>query len=162
MSQCSHGSLITAASTLSAFDILKLLDEYGTPVDPTVEYDFGLTLYACIGFSRIETMYLLTFGYIFIRKRKSFKCRFQLRHRVEALIRCNIVLWSLVSWFPSSKSSLKFTMLRNLVYPNLSWAVFIRKSPSYWNLFMTELIMTLLSRTRMRRERLVFFLPSSR
>ena len=36
---------------LSAFDILKPLDEYGTPVDLTVEYDFSLTLYACIGFS---------------------------------------------------------------------------------------------------------------
>ena len=36
---------------LSAFDILKPLDEYGTPVDLTVEYDFSLTLYAYIGFS---------------------------------------------------------------------------------------------------------------
>ena len=33
---------------LSAFDILKpqVLDEYGTPIDPTVEYDLSLTLYA--------------------------------------------------------------------------------------------------------------------
>ena len=47
---------IMAASILSAFDILKPHDEYGTPIDPTVEYDFSLTLYACTGFSPIKTM----------------------------------------------------------------------------------------------------------
>ena len=41
---------ITAASILSAFDILKPLDEYGTPIDSAVEYNFSLTLYASIGF----------------------------------------------------------------------------------------------------------------
>ena len=30
---------------LSTFDILKPIDEYGTPIDSTVEYNFGLTLY---------------------------------------------------------------------------------------------------------------------
>lgn len=47
---------IMAASMLSAFDILKPLDEYGTPIDPTVEYDFSLTLYACIDFSPIKAV----------------------------------------------------------------------------------------------------------
>lgn len=55
---------IMAASILSAFDILKPLDEYGTPIDSTVEYNFSLTLYACIGLSPIKTMSLLTFVYI--------------------------------------------------------------------------------------------------
>ena len=41
---------IMAASMLSAFDILKPLDEQGTPIDPTVEYIFGLTLCAYICF----------------------------------------------------------------------------------------------------------------
>lgn len=41
---------ITAASILSAFDILKPLDEYGTPIDSAVEYNFSLTLYASIGY----------------------------------------------------------------------------------------------------------------
>ena len=60
---------IMAASILSAFDILKPLDEYGTPIDPTVEYNFGLTLYACIGFS-ITIISLLTYGYIFKQETK--------------------------------------------------------------------------------------------
>ena len=47
---------------LSAFDILKPLDEYGTPIDPMVEYDFGLTLYACVGFSAFKLCLLLTMG----------------------------------------------------------------------------------------------------
>ena len=47
---------------LSAFDILKPIDEFGTPVDLMVEYDFSLTLYACTGF---KTMFLLTVGYKF-------------------------------------------------------------------------------------------------
>ena len=82
---------IMAASMLSAFDILKPLDEYGTPIDPMVEYDFGLTLYACVGFSAFKLCLLLTYGYIFNRKPKSFKCRFQPRHEgVEALIRSTI------------------------------------------------------------------------
>ena len=41
--------MMTAVSMLSAFDILKSLDEYGTPIDPTVEYIFDLTFaYATI------------------------------------------------------------------------------------------------------------------
>ena len=81
---------IMAASILSAFDILKPLDEYGTSIDPTVEYDFSLTLYACIG-SFPSKLCLANFRVIFNRKPKSFKCRFQPRHEgVEALIRSNI------------------------------------------------------------------------
>ena len=41
---------IMAESMLSGFDILKPLDEYGTPIDSTVEYNFSLTLYACFFF----------------------------------------------------------------------------------------------------------------
>ena len=43
---------IMAASILSAFNILKPLDGD----DSMVEYDFSLTLYACIDFSPIKTM----------------------------------------------------------------------------------------------------------
>ena len=45
---------------LSVFDILKPLNKYGAPVD--LEYDFSLTLYACIGLSPIKTISLLTVG----------------------------------------------------------------------------------------------------
>ena len=62
---------ITAASMLSAFDILKPLDEYGAPVDLAVEFDFSLTLYACIGFSPIKTISLLTVGHIFLIESRS-------------------------------------------------------------------------------------------
>ena len=61
---------ITAASMLSAFDILKPLDEYGAPVDLAVEFDFSLTLYACIGFSAVKTKSLLTYGYKFKQEAK--------------------------------------------------------------------------------------------
>ena len=51
LSRCSHGPfyteftvcMIAASMMLSVFDILKPLDEYGTPIDPTVEYIFDLT-----------------------------------------------------------------------------------------------------------------------
>ena len=61
---------IMAASILSAFDILKPLDEYGTPIDRTVEYNFSLMLYACIGFSAVKTISLLTYGYKFNQEAK--------------------------------------------------------------------------------------------
>lgn len=61
---------IMAASMLSAFDILKPLDEYGTPIDCTVEYNFSLMLYACIGFSAVKTKSLLTYGYKFKQEAK--------------------------------------------------------------------------------------------
>jgi hypothetical protein len=60
-----------AASMLSAFDILKPLDEYGTPIDPTVEYDFSLTLYACIGFSPIKKLCLANFWGLYLTESQS-------------------------------------------------------------------------------------------
>lgn len=82
---------IMAASMLSAFDILKPLDEYGTPMDLTVEYNFGLTLYAFIGFSPINLSLCLLLSVFFNRKPRSFECRFLPRHEgVENLIRSNI------------------------------------------------------------------------
>ena len=53
---------IMAASMLSAFDILKPLDEYGTHIDSKIRYNFGLTSYACIGFFPLKSMSSLNFG----------------------------------------------------------------------------------------------------
>lgn len=80
-----------AASILSTFDILKPLDECGTPIEPTMEYDFSLMLYAMHLFFSYVSHVLLILAYK--RHPKPFKCRFQPRHEgVQALIRSNLDL----------------------------------------------------------------------
>jgi Cytochrome P450 len=82
---------IMAASMLSAFEFLKPLDEYGAPIDPTIEYNCGLTLYELVSLLSKLCLFANLWIYIFNRKPKPFKCRFQPRHEgVEALIRSNI------------------------------------------------------------------------
>ena len=82
---------VTAASILSTFNILKPLDDYGTAIEPTMEYNSNLVLYVL---SLIQVMSLLTFFFFFFwfgRQPKLFKCRFQPRHEgVELLIRSNM------------------------------------------------------------------------